>query len=57
MMCPYLIANPGQASAGIQTFEVKLGKGVADRQLTDETAEFAVTGEGVSVDESERRRW
>ena len=42
MMCPYLVASPGQASAGIQTFEVKLGKGVADRQLTDETAEFAV---------------
>jgi hypothetical protein len=42
MMCPYLIANPRQASAGIQVFEVKLGKGVADRQITDETAEFAV---------------
>jgi hypothetical protein len=42
MMCPYLMANPRQAAAGVQVFEVKLGKGVTDRQLTDETAEFAV---------------
>ncbi len=40
--CPLLVAYPGQASAGVQTFEVKLGKGVAERQLTDETAEFAL---------------
>ena len=42
MTCPYLVASPGQVSAGIQTVEIKLGKGVAERQLTDETAEFAV---------------
>jgi hypothetical protein len=42
MMCPYLVANPRQGSAGVQVFEVKLGKAVADRQIADETAEFAV---------------
>ena len=40
--CPFLVARSGQASTAVQTFEVKLGKSVADRQIADETAEFAV---------------
>jgi len=46
-LLPYLMsvsvtAKPQQSGAGIQLVDAKLGKDVKDRQLTDETTDFAV---------------
>ncbi len=42
-LVPYMIASPQQSPAGgILVLEAKLGKDVKDRQLENETAEFAL---------------